>query len=115
MVTASGVTLKEQDMAGYMNGKIVVVIGAGNDVHRGVAVSLAEAGADIAIAGVTADLSAEAALHSISNEIWALGRRSTVVAMAAEDAPGFAEAVQKAASELGRADMVVRCAAILHA
>ena len=102
-------------MAGYMIGKVVVVFGAGNDAHRGVAVALAEAGADIAIAGIAPDLSAEAALHSISNEIWAVGRRSTVVTLAKDDAPSFAEAVQKATSELGRADLVVRCSAVLNA
>ena len=102
-------------MAGYLSGKVVVVIGAGNDVHRGVAVALAEAGADLAISGLAPDLSTEAQLHSISNEIWAIGRRSTVVTLAKDDAPSFAAAVQKATDQLGRADLVVRCTAVLNA
>ena len=101
-------------MAGYMAGKVVLVIGAGNDAHRGVAVTLAEAGADVAIAGVAPDLSAEAQLHSISNEIWAIGRRSAVVTLAKDDAPSFAEVLRKATAELGRADLVVRCSAVLN-
>jgi 2-dehydro-3-deoxy-D-gluconate 5-dehydrogenase len=102
-------------MAGHMDGKVAVVFGGGADAHRGVAVALALAGADIAIAGLTPDLPTEAALHSISNEIWALGRRSTVVTLAADDAVSFAAAVQKAKAELGRADVVVRADAVLNA
>ena len=102
-------------MAGYLEGKVAVVIGGGNDAHRGVAVALAHAGADIAISGVAKDLSAEAALHSISNEIWALSRRSTVVAMPADDPTSFAEAVSSAMRALGRADVVVRCDSVANA
>ena len=102
-------------MAGYLEGKVAVVIGGGGDVHRGVAVALAQAGADIVISGVAKDLSAEAALHSISNEVWALNRRSTVVTMPADDAPSFAQAIAGATRELGRADFVVRTEAIANA
>ena len=102
-------------MTGYLEGKVAVVIGGGNDAHRGVAVALAQAGADIAISGVAKDLSAEAALHSISNEVWALSRRSTVVTMAADDATSFAEAVSGAMRELGRADLVVRADIVANA
>jgi NAD(P)-dependent dehydrogenase (short-subunit alcohol dehydrogenase family) len=102
-------------MAGYLEGKVAVVFGGGSDAHRGVAVALAGAGADIAVAGLAPELAAEAALHSISNEIWALGRRSTVVTLAADDATSFAAAVQKATEELGRADVVVRTDAVLNA
>ena len=96
-------------MAGYLEGKVAVVIGGGNDMHRGVALALAEGGADVAVAGVAKDLGAEAALHSISNEIWALNRRSTVATMAADDATSFAAAVKGVMAQMGRADLVVRC------
>jgi NAD(P)-dependent dehydrogenase (short-subunit alcohol dehydrogenase family) len=99
----------------YLKGKVALVIGGGGDMHRGVAVALAQAGADIAVSGVAPDLAAEAALHSISNEIWALGRRSTVVTLASDDASGFASAVERAKGELGRADLVVRADAVLGA
>lgn len=103
-------------MPGFMAGKVAVVFGSGGDVHRGVAVALAQAGADIAVAGVTGnDLSAEAALHSIANEIWALGHKSTVVTLPLDDALSFAEAVTAAIAELGRADLVVRADAVLNA
>ena len=103
-------------MPAYLAGKVAVVFGSGGEAHRSVAVALAQAGADVAVAGVTGDdLSAEAALHSIANEIWALGRRSTVVALAADDAPSFAKAVTGAISELGHAHLIVRADPLLNA
>ena len=95
-------------MAGYLDGKVALVFGGGDDTHRGVAFALAQAGADIAVTGLTPDLAAEAALHSISNEIWALGRRSTVVTLAAEDDSAFAASAEAVRSELGLVDFVVR-------
>jgi NAD(P)-dependent dehydrogenase (short-subunit alcohol dehydrogenase family) len=92
-------------------GKVVVVIGNGTAEHRSVAVALAESGADIAVAGNTGI--AEVLLHSIANEVWALGRRSAVVGSVGADAQSFAEAVGKAIEELGRGDLVVRVEPIL--
>ena len=54
-------------MPSYLAGKVVFVIGPGGDAHRGVAVALAEAGADIAVGGQKSNLAAEAQLHSIAN------------------------------------------------
>ena len=103
-------------MPAYLAGKVAVVFGGGGEAHRGIAVALAQAGADVAVAGVTGDdLSAEATLHSIANEVWALGRKSTVVTLAADDAPSFAQAVSDAISALGGADVVVRADAVLNA
>jgi len=89
-------------MAGYLEGKVVAVIGDGTEAQRAVALALAAAGADIAVAGVASDLATEAALHSIANEVWATGRRSTVVVLPAEDAA-------LGPSDLGDPDLVVRC------
>ena len=102
-------------MPQYLAGKVVFVIGSGSDEHRGVAVALAEAGADIAIGGAKGDLAAEAQLHSISNEIWAIGRKSTVVTVHGEGAGPFAEALGGVIDALGKADLVVRCDAVAHA
>jgi NAD(P)-dependent dehydrogenase (short-subunit alcohol dehydrogenase family) len=96
-----------------MMGKVVVVIGAGGDAHRGVAVALAQSGADVAVAGVVADPSEEAGLHSIANEIWALGRRSTVVTLPSDDTVSFAAAVSSVTDVLGSADLIVRCEAVM--
>jgi NAD(P)-dependent dehydrogenase (short-subunit alcohol dehydrogenase family) len=102
-------------LAGYLQGQVVYVIGGGGPQHRGVAVALAEAGADVAIGGSEADLAAEAALHSIANEVWAMGRRSTVVTLEGEDTASFANAVASVRAELGRMDLVVRCDPVLDA
>ncbi len=102
-------------MPGYFEGKVVFVTGSGSDAHRGVAVALAGAGADIAVGGEAADLAAEAALHSIANEIWALGRRSMVVTLDASSRASFAEAVAKVQVQLGRVDLVVRCDPVMNA
>jgi meso-butanediol dehydrogenase/(S,S)-butanediol dehydrogenase/diacetyl reductase len=91
----------------YLQGKVVIVVGNGDDLHRGVVVALAEAGADVAIAGIAPDLSAEAALHSIANEIWAMGRRSVVVTFS--DDADFTNARDKVIAELGGSDFVIRC------
>ena len=100
-------------MAGYLESKVVFVIGDGSADHRGVCVALAEAGADIVVAGPGNET--EVLLHSISNEIWALGRRTAVAAYDTASSAAFAEAVAKAAGELGRVDMVVKCEAVLKA
>jgi len=102
-------------MPRYLEGKVVVVIGSGSEAHRGVALALAEAGAKIAVAGSPDDLAAEAALHSIANEVWALGDRSMVITLKAGDTASFAEALRRVQEELGAADLIVRCDPILNA
>ena len=95
-------------MAGYFEGKVVYIIGPGSDAHRAVAVSLAQSGADIAIGG-KGGMPDEVPLHSISNEIWAIGRRSIVVPIEEGNVSSFAEAVGRVTSELGHTDLVLRC------
>ena len=102
-------------MPSYLAGKVVFVIGPGGDAHRGVAVALAEAGADIAVGGQKSDLAAEAQLHSIANEIWAIGRKSTVVTIEGESSAAFASAVNGVIDTLGATDIIVRCEAVLNA
>jgi 3-oxoacyl-[acyl-carrier protein] reductase len=100
-------------MPSPIEGRVVAVVGAGGEAQRGVAVALATAGASIAVLGRAADRSAEAALHSIANEVWALGRRSTVATLPDEGAAAFAEALREAETALGRIDLVVRVEAVV--
>lgn len=102
-------------MAKYLAGKVVYVIGSGSELHRGVAVALADAGADIAVGGPRIDLPTEAALHSIANEIWAIGRRSAVVLVEGDKPADFAQALGAVIRELGKADLVVRAEAVQDA
>lgn len=102
-------------MAKYLNGKVAYVIGGGSESHRGVAVALADAGADVVIGGQKKDLEAEAQLHSISNEIWAMGRRSTVVLIDGDSTKAFLAALNAVIDDMGKADLVVRTETVDHA
>ena len=102
-------------MAKYLAGKVVFVIGPGTEAHRGVAGAGRVVGADVAVGGTKGDLAAEAQLHSISNEIWAIGRKSIVVTIDGTGAPAFAEALNRVIDEMGSADLVVRCDAVANA
>jgi len=101
-------------LARYLEGKTVYVIGSGSEAHRGVAVALAEAGAQVAVGG-KGGMPDEVPLHSIANEIWAMGHRAAVVTLDAGDAASFAAAVERVGTVLGPAYLVVRCDAVLSA
>ena len=92
-------------------GKVALIVGNGNPEQRAVAVALAESGADLAIGGSAG--TEEVLLHSIANEIWAMGRRSLVAGLVGEDAATFATVAGKVRGELGRLDLVVRVEPVL--
>jgi NAD(P)-dependent dehydrogenase (short-subunit alcohol dehydrogenase family) len=94
--------------------RVVICIGSGSPDHRAVVVALAEGGADVVVAGPPG-VPHEVLLNSISNEVWAIGRRSAVVTYDQGDASAFAEAVQKAQEEMGRVDLIVRVDPVLSA
>ena len=96
-------------MPDYLGNKVALVIGAGDETHRGVCVALAQAGALIAVAGPAPELSAEAALHSISNEVWAIGKQACVITLTPEDAASVQDGLSRAMAELrGASGVVVR-------
>jgi NAD(P)-dependent dehydrogenase (short-subunit alcohol dehydrogenase family) len=88
-------------------GKTIMVVGQGDLAHRTLVMSLAQGGASVAIAGLAPELSAEAALHSIANEVWAIGRKACVVTLAALDDATVAEGALRAQGEVGKIDLVV--------
>jgi NAD(P)-dependent dehydrogenase (short-subunit alcohol dehydrogenase family) len=93
----------------YLGNKVALVIGAGDELHRGVCVALALAGALVAVAGAAPELSAEAALHSIANEVWALGKSACVITLTPDDAASVQEGLSRAMAELrGSSSVVVR-------
>jgi hypothetical protein len=105
-------TQKEHPMPA-LPGKVALVIGNGTPEHRAVTVALAESGALVAVAGNPG--TAEVLLHSIANEIWAIGPRSTVAGIIADNPGSFAAAAIKAKDELGGLDLVVRVESVLSA
>jgi NAD(P)-dependent dehydrogenase (short-subunit alcohol dehydrogenase family) len=90
-----------------MSGKTVMVVGGGDAAHRKLVMALAQEGASVAIAGLAPELSAEAALHSIANEVWAIGSRACVVTLSSLEDDAVAEAAVRAGAELGDLDLVV--------
>lgn len=99
-------------MTGDLAGKRVFVVGGETVLGRAVLIGLAEAGADIAIASLTADTKAEFAINSALNELWALGRKGIALAIDASDADHVRSAVEEAEGELGTLDLVVAAGAV---
>ena len=90
-----------------LKGKRYLVIGGETGLGRALAVGLAEAGADVAIASLTNERKADFAINSALNELWAIGRRGLALAINATDPEQIADAVTRAESELGRLDGAV--------
>ncbi len=90
-----------------LRGRTALVIGAGGAIGRAVAVALAEAGADVAVATSTRAQREEVAANSCANEIWALNRRGFAQAIDAASEPDVAALLERAVSELGRLDILV--------
>jgi 7-alpha-hydroxysteroid dehydrogenase len=85
-----------------LNGKVAIVTGAGKGIGAGIAVTLAEAGADVAITARTKD-----DLENVAEKIRATGQRALVYpadVMKLEELSAFVDAT---VSDLGGLDIVV--------
>lgn len=87
--------------------KKALVIGASNSIGRAIAVALAEAGADVAVATTTRAQSEEVIANSCSNEIWALNRKSFTQAIDASSEADVDALISRTVSEFGRLDVLV--------
>jgi len=90
-----------------MSGKTVMVVGEGNEAHRKLVMACAQDGAAVAVAGLAPELSDEAALHSIANEVWAIGAKACVIKLTSLDESDVADGASRAEAELGKPDLVV--------
>ncbi len=88
-----------------LRGKRILVVGGETAIGRALAVALAEAGADVAIASLSGGADAEFAVNSALNELWAMGRKGLALAIDATDAVQLREALDRAGRELGRLDL----------
>ncbi|MBB2204958.1 acetoin reductase [Gluconacetobacter takamatsuzukensis] len=88
-------------------GKVALVTGAAQGIGRGIALRLAQDGADVALV----DLKAEA-LTAVAAEIAALGRKATIFVADVGDREQVRAAVDHAARELGGFDIMVNNAGI---
>jgi 2-dehydro-3-deoxy-D-gluconate 5-dehydrogenase len=90
-----------------LDGKAALVIGASNSIGRATAVALGEAGADVAVATTTLARDEEVLANSCSNEIWALNHKTFAQAIDSSDERDVETLIGRAASELGRLDILV--------
>ncbi len=90
-----------------LDGKRALVIGGSSPIGRAIAVALAEAGSDVAVATTTSSKEEETLANSCANEIWALDRKGFAQAIDAADEVDVSALFERAAGELGGIDTLV--------
>ena len=85
-----------------LDGRVAVITGAGTGIGRGVALVLAEHGADIVLAGRRPE-----PLEETAGDIEALGRRALVVPTDVTEVAQCERLVERAVAEMGRLDILV--------
>ncbi len=90
-----------------LSGKTALVTGGGRGIGRAIALTLAEAGADVAVAARTLSQ-----VEQVANEIRALNRHSLALQVDVTDSLRVDEMVTHTTTELGRIDILVNNAGI---
>ena len=85
-----------------LDGLVTIVTGAGQGIGRGIAVGLAEAGADVVLAARTGP-----DLEEVAGLVRAAGRRALVVPTDVMDSDALTRLVDRAGAEFGRIDILV--------
>jgi 7-alpha-hydroxysteroid dehydrogenase len=85
-----------------LDGRVALVTGAGRGIGAGIAVTLAEAGADVAITARTKD-----DLDAVADQIRALGREAAAVPCDVSDPSALPGLVQETVAALGGVDILV--------
>lgn len=101
MATANGAPLRYPKLA--LDGRVAMVTGAGKGLGRAAALSLARAGADVAIASRT-----QRDLDGVAKEIEAIGRRALPVVLDARQSKAVDAAVEHVIAHLGSLDIMVQ-------
>jgi len=104
-----------------LRGKNALVTGAARGIGRGIALALADAGANVALAdlgggpsGLTYELSGKAELELAAKEVESRGVRALALACDVRSAEQTAAAVERTARELGGLDLLVNNAGVVH-
>ena len=106
-------------------GKVALITGGGRGIGRGIALAMARAGADVAIAEVDhvgsaaqhyrdAALSGVAAAERVADEVRGLGRRAVAIAADVTQAAQVAAMLDTTVRELGGLDVLVCNAGVVH-
>ena len=95
-----------------LEGRVAFVTGAGGEhgIGRGIALRLAQEGADVVVTDISAKPYADSGwggLGAVQAEIEALGRRALALTCDVADAASVGSAMQKALETLGRIDILV--------
>jgi 2-deoxy-D-gluconate 3-dehydrogenase len=90
-----------------LSGRVAVVTGANTGIGRGIAVALAEAGADVALVG-------RSRAEETAAEVAALGRRAALVDADLATIEPVQSVVDRTLAELGRLDILVNNAGIIR-
>jgi 2-deoxy-D-gluconate 3-dehydrogenase len=90
-----------------LDGRVALVTGAGRGIGEGIALGLAEAGADLALVSRT-----QSELERVAEAVRALGRRAVVVPCDVGDVAAIPAAVQRVAEAFGHIDILINCAGI---
>lgn len=92
-----------------LDGKVVMVTGAGSGIGRAVAIAAAEAGADCVPCEMPERIGD---LDEVCDAVREAGGRALPVPLKLPDATSIAEAVDRAVSEMGRVDVLVNNAGV---
>ena len=87
-----------------VTGKTVLITGAGRGIGRGIALVMAEAGADVAVTGLT-----KANVASVAQEVHRLGRRGLGIAADATRLLDTERLVGQVLGEFGHLDVLINC------
>jgi len=90
--------------------KVAVVTGAGNGIGRAIALELARAGMDLALADID-----EAALAATARDVEALGRRARSIPTDVRELEAVQALLRRTLSELGACHVAVNNAGVFHA
>lgn len=91
-----------------LSGQVAVITGGARGIGRGIALTLARAGADILIADLL-----EEPMRETAKEIQALGRRASTLKVDVTRAEAHTDMVAQALGQLGGLDILVNCAGVI--